>query len=59
MNKLKYHAKTTNFYGILIKYKIKLVTENYEVHNFIIKSNFICIDINGIEHDISLRMLTF
>ncbi len=59
MNKLKYHAKTTNLYGNLIKCKINLITENYEVHNFIIKSRFICIDINGIEHDISLRMLTF
>jgi hypothetical protein len=59
MNKLKYHAKTTNFYGNLLKYKINLVTENYEMHNFIIKSIFICININGIEHDISLKMLTF
>ncbi len=59
MNKLKYHAKTTNLYGNLIKCKINLITENDESHNFIIKSIIICSAINGIEHDISLRMLTF
>jgi len=59
MNKLKYHTKTTNFNRYLLKWKIKLITENYESHNFIIKSIIICFVINGIEHDISLRMLTF
>ncbi len=59
MNKLKYHIKTTNFCRYLLKWKIKLIAENYDGHNFLIKSFYICLAINGIEHDISLRMLTF
>jgi len=59
MNKLKYHTKTTNFCRYFLKWKIKFITENYDGHNFLIKTLYICFAINGIEHDISLRMLTF
>ena len=56
---VKISCKNNQFLLKCAKNKINLVTENYEMHNFIIKSIFICININGIEHDISLKMLTF
>jgi hypothetical protein len=59
MNKLKYQAKTNNLCRYFLKLKITFITENYDGQNFLINSFYICFAIIGIEHDISLRMLTF
>lgn len=59
MNKLKYHSKTIKFCRYFQKWKIKFIIANYDGHNCIIKKYYVCFAINGIEHDISLRMLTF
>ena len=59
MNELKNSTKTTNFCRYYLKWKINFIREIYDGHNCLIKSLFIRFTINGIEHDISLRMLTF
>lgn len=59
MNKLKYHSISIKFCRYFQKWKIKFINENYDGHNCLIKKYHVYFAINGIEHDISLRMLTF